>query len=61
MREGANPAETRSPKVLFDIRNRQVGSGQNLGPKEVDLGSNHLITVDRKKGNSDHAGAATLY
>jgi len=33
----------------------------NMGPKEVDLGSNHLITVDLKKGNSDHAGAATLY
>ena len=33
----------------------------NLGPKEVDLGSNHLITVNLKKGNSDHAGAATLY
>lgn len=33
MREGANPAETRSPKVLFDIRNRQVGFRHEFGSK----------------------------
>src|SRR5271157_3712485 len=50
MREGANPAKTRSAKFPFNIRNRQVGHGHEpLVPKEVDLGSSHLITVDLKK------------